>query len=265
MLLEKTAVASFDGGARRAARTREFDKCAAIEHVAKGIGYKTPQRYRSRCEFVFKDVPLAGKRVLDVGSGPGSLTLWAALSGAESVVALEPEAEGSVAASISTLQALSSKVGLDDVVKLEVAYLQDASLLRQGPFDVAVLYDVINHLDEAAVPLLPAEDAVKSYVSILGHLRRVLAPGAVVVVADCGRHNLWNQLGMRSPVAPTIEWHKHQQPEVWVEVFRRAGFEFFDLRWSPIHPFGSISSLRAVQYAFSSHFVLRFRVSNPGV
>src|SRR5690242_7361283 len=44
--------------------------------------------------FLFRDVPLRGARVLDVGGGTGLFTMYAAAMGASEVVCLEPEAEG---------------------------------------------------------------------------------------------------------------------------------------------------------------------------
>jgi hypothetical protein len=81
----------------------------------------------------------------------------------------------------------------------------------------------------------------------------------VVIVADCGRDNVWPRFGLSSPFMPTIEWQKHQNPEVWIRVFAQAGFENIDCRWSPLQPLPEVTGNRLVQYLTCSHFVLRFR------
>jgi len=62
--------------------------------LSKQFGYSSWDRYASRAEFLFKDITLTGKHVLDVGCGQGAWAAWCALHEA-SVVALEPEADGS--------------------------------------------------------------------------------------------------------------------------------------------------------------------------
>jgi hypothetical protein len=82
---------------------------------------------------------------------------------------------------------------------------------------------------------------------------------SVLIIADCARSNFWSALGLKSPIARTIEWHKHQNPETWIKVFLKAGFHLQDLRWSPLYPFGWLSANPFVQYFAASHFVLRLR------
>jgi SAM-dependent methyltransferase len=246
------------------ARVRSPDDLHALASVAHGIGYRSLDRYETRARFVLAGVPLAGARVLDVGCGSGAFSLWAALHGASHVLGLEPEASGSTADSVDVCRTLVTQLQLDQRVSISNRRLEDLPVPSMS-FDVAVLYNVINHLNEDAVSRLHEDEgAMRAYVAILQHLKRLLSPGAWVIVADCGRRNLWNQLSMRSPLAPTIEWHKHQQPEVWVRCFAEADFELVDLRWSPLYPFGRLSTHRFVQYLTASHFVLRFRSRTHG-
>jgi SAM-dependent methyltransferase len=235
------------------------ERSEALARVASGVGYRSLRRYEARCNFVFKGVPLAGARVLDVGCGSGALSLWAALHGASYVQGLEPAAAGSTTEAIAIFRRLANELQLGDRLSIRTTRLEDETL-ASTPFDVAVLYNVINHINESAVCRLHEdESAVRVYVSILRQLQRLLARDAWVIVADCGRRNLWNQLSLRSPLAPTIEWHKHQEPETWTRCFSEAGYQLVDLRWSPLYPFGRLSSNHLVQYLTASHFVLRFR------
>ena len=202
--------------------------------------------------------------MLDVGCGSGAFSLWAALHGASHVLGLEPQVSGSTAESIDNLRRLVRELQLDDRVTVSSTRLEDVPVPSK-PFQVGVLYNVINHLDETAVSRLHEDErAMRTYIALLLQLKRLLSPDAWVIVADCGRSNLWNRLAMRSPLAPTIEWHKHQEPEVWMRCFSKAGYDLVDLRWSPLYPFGRLSTKRAVQYLTASHFVLRFRSRADG-
>lgn len=230
----------------------------AIARVARGVG-KGPRRYRARAEYLFDGIPLSGRRVLDVGCGAGTYSLWAGLNGAEYVLGIEPELDGSRSGFLSRFRELIRAVGLDDVVEARSQLYQNLDP-ADGTFDVVLMYNVINHLDEDAVQVLHTDPAaVDRYHELLADLPRLLKPGGYLVLADSSRTNFWNQLGVRSPVAPTIEWAKHQEPERWAEVLAPLGFEVHDLRWSPWYPLTRITANRLVQYLTGSHWVLRLR------
>jgi cyclopropane fatty-acyl-phospholipid synthase-like methyltransferase len=231
----------------------------AIEHAAQSIGYRSPERYVARARFLFDSIDLRGKRVLDVGCGKGAWAIWAAIHGASHVLGLEPEADGARSGTLASFKRLINDLSFEDRVIASSDHLEDTAGV--SPFDVAVLFDVINHIDEKAVVALHHDqNAVAKFVATLRQMKALLGRGATVIVADCGRKNLWNTFGLRSPLAPTIEWEKHQEPEIWISIFRQAGFQLLDLRWSPLYPFGRLTSNRLAQFATASHFVLRFRV-----
>lgn len=230
-----------------------------LEIIAKEVGFQNVDRYRSRCDFLFDGIDLEGSRVLDVGCGKGALALWAAVNGAGKVLGIEPEAEGSSSGMFGTFEYLVERLNLRDVVKTRSCFLHDLTP-AEGIFDVAVLFNVINHIDEnAVVGVHKDKKAADAFVASLVKLKELVAPGGQVVVADCGRRNFWNDLGLTNPLMPTIEWDKHQQPGVWTDIFARAGFELVDLKWSQIHPFGKISCNALLHYFTLSHFTMRFR------
>ena len=232
-----------------------------IELAALRVGYANGQRYRMRGQALFHGVQLSEAHVLDVGCGKGAWSLWAALHGAERVVAIEPEAHGSTSSSLETLQQTVRLLSLENKVLASGHYLQELAQ-QETPFDVVVMYNVINHLDEEAVVRIHHDPiAFNRYVSIFSNLRRQVQLGGWLIVADCARDNIWNQLGLKSPLAPSIEWHKHQNPRVWIDVLDKAGFKYHDLQWSPLQPFLRSTSNWLVQYLTCSHFVLRCRVS----
>ncbi len=61
------------------------DTSIVTDYIAKEVEYKSTARYRSRAEFLFADIQLAGKRILDVGCGRGEFALWAAMCKGQSI------------------------------------------------------------------------------------------------------------------------------------------------------------------------------------
>ena len=76
----------------------------AIAYTAKVAGYASTERYCARADFLFRNVPLSHRHVLDVGCGKGAFTLWPVLQGADFALGIEPESSGSTHGSLQTLR-----------------------------------------------------------------------------------------------------------------------------------------------------------------
>lgn len=232
-----------------------------FELAARLVGYANGTRYKVRGDFLFTGIPLDAAHVLEVGCGTGAWAIWAALHGADRVVAIEPEAQGSTSNTLATFRRTIEILELNGKITATDHYLHQLPL-QQELFDIIVMYNVINHLDEDAVAVLHQNPAALArYVAILQDLRLRMRPDGSVIVADCARTNLWNQLGLVSPFARCIEWHKHQNPPVWIDVFERANYQYLDLRWQPLQPFSRLTANWFMQYVTCSLFVLRFRAT----
>lgn len=231
-----------------------------VNHISSLIGYKNPARYIARAEFVFDTLDLKNKRVLDIGCGRGGLLAWAALQGAAYAFGLEPEASGVADDSYATLRRVVGSLALD-TVEISRSTLSTSSFSRS--FDIVVLYNVINHLDEYAVADLDSNpNSFATFLKIAEKIRSVTAANGVVILADAARSNFWGDLGVRSPFAGTLEWRKHQNPVVWRTLFEHIGFRTLDLRWSQHYLLRKWSSNFLMRYVTSSHFVLRFVLDN---
>lgn len=229
-----------------------------LSSAAESVGFKTADRYRARSNFLFNGIKLAGSSVLDVGCGKGAFAIWAGLKGATRVLGIEPETDGSTAGTLQQFENAIKNSSLCDVIQARSCLLEDLET-GDGPFDVVMMYQVINHINEEAVIRLHNDsDAVDSYLRSLRHLRSLMNTGSIVIVADCDKRNFWNDIGLRNPLMPTIEWEKHQPPYVWEKLFSKSGFKLNDLRWSPMYPLGHLSSNWSLHYFTISHFTMRF-------
>ncbi len=91
---------------------------------------------------------------------------------------------------------------LDNEIVAVNAQLQDLSSGTHGRFDIVVLYNVIDHLDEdVGTRLHRGRASGVVYSTITQFLMHLTLRGGVLVIADCGRVNLWNALGVKDPLA----------------------------------------------------------------
>lgn len=209
---------------------------------------------------VFRDVDLNGKSMLDIGGGAGIMSLYAACRGASHVVCLEPSSAGSSGESAQTFRQLAHALSLDQVVQLLPITLQEFGAAERI-FDIVLLHNSINHLDESACMRLQRSDKSKAvYDSFFQIISEKTAPGGTLIIADCSSRNLFHDLGLKNPFARTIEWHKHQPPDVWVEMLKKHGFVLKNLRWTSFDVLGDFGRIllgnRYASYFLRSHFCL---------
>jgi SAM-dependent methyltransferase len=227
--------------------------------------YSNPTNLRRHLDYLFSGIELRDRTVLDIGGGAGLLSLYAAVRGARSAVCVEPEGAG---ASVD-LRAKFERFRDTVDPQLPVTFVGDtiqSYLQRSSGFDVIVCANAVNHLNEdACVHLQDSPGAEKEYLALFELLNRATNPGGWFVATDCAKSNFFAALGMSSPFMPDIEWHKHQNPDVWAQLLRRSGFSNVKIEWSSPNTLGPIGRLllgnRLVAYFFLSHFRLSMRKS----
>ena len=210
---------------------------------------------------LFSDVDLKGKRVLDIGGGNGVFSLYAAVQGAARVICLEPESSGSKNGMIKSFARVRERLHLGDRITLEPATLQ-AFYSKEEAFDVILSHNSINHLDEnACIHLLESVAARKTYAELLSKIYQMTERGGRLIVCDASRYNLFAKLHVRNPIAPSIEWHKHQAPEFWTELLEEVGFMDPKIIWNSFNTLGHIGRVflgnRLMSYMLHSHFCLK--------
>jgi SAM-dependent methyltransferase len=203
------------------------------------VSAEWPQARQGNLDFylsyLFEGVPLEGARVLDIGAGDGIYSLYAVAAGARELVALEPEAAGSGSGVRDRFERAAARLGGE--VDLRAERLEDYDPGGEG-FDVVLSHSSINHLDEpACIALHRSEAARGAYRRLLARIASMTEPGGTLLVFDAQRSNMFSRLPVRHPIARSIEWEKHQPPEVWADLLREVGFERERVTW---HSFNTL-------------------------
>jgi len=199
--------------------------------------WSTPARLRTYGEYLYSDIDLRGVRLLDIGGGSGVFSLYAAASGASRVLCLEPEAAGSLKGKREVFTQVAEACGATGV-EMRPLTLQDYDPGDER-FDVVLLHNSINHLDEDACIRLRQDKAAREvYSKLFAGLADLIVPGGHLLMTDATRYNLWPALRIKNPIAPWIEWHKHQPPEVWRAIGEEVGLRFCCLQWTTPSTFG---------------------------
>jgi SAM-dependent methyltransferase len=225
--------------------------------------YSSPGNLRFYGRYLFDGIPLDGRAVLDVGGGTGIYTFYAAAAGARRAVCLEPEAAGATSGVTARFRDVFEALGRPEGVSLAPQTLEDFDP-TQGPFDVVLLNNSVNHLDEEACVRLPGDPEARArYGRCFARLRGLLAPGGHLILTDCSNGNVFPRLGLTNPLLPMIEWPKHQSPEVWAGLLREAGFTDPRISWSSFNRLRAPGRLllgnRVAAYFLTSHFRLAMR------
>jgi 2-polyprenyl-3-methyl-5-hydroxy-6-metoxy-1,4-benzoquinol methylase len=230
-----------------------------LETAGNVMGSRAAERLLRYYEHVLAGIPLRRSAALDVGGGAGELSFFLASRGAEPVICLEPAQAGSNAEMTAAFQRFASHPTLS--VERRADTVQE---LSHEPFDVVVLHNSINHLDEPACrDLLHDDRARRTYDVIARKLFDLTRPGGHIVAADCSRHNIFSLVRRRNPLVPSIDWEAHQSPRTWRRIFADAGFVDPRVRWTSFKRLGRPGRMlfgnAVAAYFLRSHFVLVMR------
>ena len=216
---------------------------------------------------LYADVPLRGKRMLDIGGGNGVFSLYAAASGAAQVICLEPETDGSSTGMRETFSRVARDIGAPNV-EMRPCFMEEFDA-EPGSFDIVLIHNSINHFDEPACIAFGKDPAARAkYLSMFETIDRWLAPGGHLLLADCSSRGLFADLHVTNPFATWIEWHKHQPPEAWEGLLKQLGYSRCCLRWTSPNQLGGLGvallSTRLGAYLTISHFRLHMLKAAAG-
>ncbi|MEO8464187.1 MAG: methyltransferase domain-containing protein [Gammaproteobacteria bacterium] len=225
--------------------------------------YPRPNNLRFFLEQIFHDLEFENRRVLDIGGGSGFLSFFAASRGASEVICLEPELDGSTAGASHRFNSIVERHDFG-ACRLVPQTFQDYCLGQPGLFDIVILHASINHLDEdACIRLRVSPDARRAYQRIFSDIAAMSAPGARIVMTDVSPLNFFPAMRVQNPFARSIEWHKHQTPETWIELLREAGYSDAETEWLTFNTLRGVGKFflgnKCASYFLTSDFVLRMK------
>lgn len=211
--------------------------------VTKHQLYSSSRNLQFHMDQAFGDIDFTSKKVLDIGTGIGLCSFYAVHMGAAKAVALEPEAAGATAGVKRRFDEIRSILE-SDKVDLRPIPLQEFDP-DGDKFDIIILHDSVNHLDETACERLHLNDeaAIDTYTAIFRRLYDMAENGAKLIVTDAARHNLFPMIGLRNPMCPSIVWHGHQQPSSWAKLLSHAGFQNPKIKWKTPNRLRSIGQM----------------------
>ena len=232
---------------------KKFDTLLREAHITRPDGYDFYFR-----NYIYRDIDLDNKKILDIGGGNGLASFHALDSSTSSSAwVVDPIAEGSNDLMFEQYDSMKKNYDPD-----RIAFHRDYVDTLQDPdtFDIIVMHNTINHIGEDILEDIPHNnDAYVEYVRRLKKILDRLSSNGILIVADCGSKNFFGQIGLKSPFAPSIDWHLHCEPGVWKEMIEEIGFSHIKTKWTARREFGSFGNFflanRVCSYFLNSHFV----------
>jgi SAM-dependent methyltransferase len=230
--------------------------------VTKTKSYSNKRNLKNYLNYFFSGVQIDNKKMLDVGGGSGLLSLWAAVNRCESIC-LEPEFDGSTNGVVDNFQLLKNCISNNLPARVDKVTIQDylAQNLNEKKdfFDLVVMSNTINHINEAAVIDMHISKSSQDYfIKLFAEILSITKTGGYLIMTDCNRNNFFNVFGVKSPLMPTIEWYKHQSPYLWKEILKKAGYNNIEINWSTPNSLGKIGRIllgyRLPAFFLLSHF-----------
>jgi SAM-dependent methyltransferase len=227
--------------------------------------YSSYEKLSYRLSQLFKNIPIKEKRILEIGAGSGVASCFLGALGASKVIGLEPEGDGSSKGMAKIFQRIIKDLNLKNVyyspLKFQEFKAQDRS------FDIILLNDSINHLDEKACRYLHIKkNSCLIYLDLFRKMNLILDYGGYLVISDCARSNIFNipaKLHLfKNPVAPTINWDIHQNPKIWIRLLKKAQFNKFEVDYYipyKLRQFSRLLNNFIWAYFTTSMFIVRCR------
>lgn len=211
-------------------------------------------------ECLFDTINFENSTVLDIGGGSGIYSFYAACRGAREVICLEPEEAGSSTKITEKFERCRMRLDLPQTKLVHQTFQSfDPSKTK---FDVILLINSINHLDEkACIQLRTDKHSQEIYRAIFTKISLLSWIGTRLILCDCSRYNFFPMLYMTNPFAQSIDWKKHQPPWIWARFLSESGFGNLTTVWSSFNTLGNVGRFflgnSFIAFFLTSHFCLR--------
>jgi ubiquinone/menaquinone biosynthesis C-methylase UbiE len=238
--------------------TRIFQRVASLAGLKRHGGIN--QYFRNQ---IFFRVEIKDKKVADIGGGNGLASFWCVLEGGCSeAVIIDTLDAGSNQKMFDQYNKMKHESAITNKIRFFNGSIQELSPSNQL-FDVVLMHNSINHISEAMTPKLRVSGEAKDYFrKQFREIYNFLSPSGRFIVADCSRRNFFGDLGIKNPIAPSINWEVHQTPDVWKELIESSGFKHLRTTWTTRREFGalgySLFGNKLCSYFLASHFCLEF-------
>lgn len=214
-------------------------------------------------QYLFKGIDFKNKRVIDIGGGDGLFGFYAAIKGASHVVVMEPEFDGSSEGMNNDFRELKQALGNPNNIELVTSVLEDYES-EKDVFDVVLLHNSINHIDEqGCIHLLESKEAQSTYEEFFGLLSSFAKQDSILIICDCTNKNIFYSMKMTNPIMKTIEWEKHQSPTVWAKMASKYGYQHISTKWTTLNALGRFGRIvfgnKLMSFLTLSHFRLELK------
>lgn len=113
-----------------------------------------------------------------------------------------------------------------------MGYSKDLSI-KDGIFDIALMLNSVNYINVEMIPLLKFSlKAQNTFMEEFKSIRSRIALNSILIVSDCSNRNFFGDMGIKNPIAPTINWAIHQSPAVWSAIIESSGFKHVRTTWT---------------------------------
>jgi len=184
---------------------------------------------------IFSGITFEGKRVLDVGSGRGLMSIYATLNGAHSVVSMEPELAGSQNTVVQIQRDRIANLGLNNIDIVCDDFNTWAP--PDERFDILLSFASINHIYESPKHALRHSETYQKYLRIVCKMYDLLNDKGTAIITDACRYAFFSWMkavGIRRPWRwrkSSINWRLHQNPRVWRQLFLEGGFNRVEIEY----------------------------------
>lgn len=236
-----------------------------MNNIFKEIYNRYFSDYESLDAFLFhtreelNGIPLAGKRILEIGCSRGAFSIYMALSGkAEKVIALdEAKGFGADARYFYQLEEIIRKHAINNL-ETRKADITKTTFLEKN-LDLIVANFSIHHVIRSSGYIFKDEKAKEDILSVFKFLRHYLRDGGQIALREMSRINFWRFMPYRWKMNH-IDWALHPTLKEWLWVLSTSGFK--DVSYTFLTPYflskwpSKLIRNRFSNFFFSSTFYL---------